>query len=391
MALRRASARRLLLAIAALAVVVVVPTVATAKSNLQVGFLDNTYATGHPSLFWADAVALDVGVMRWDVQWKEMTPTRPVKPRDPADPAYHWAATDQFVQQAAAHGLQDRVMFTLWKTPDWATKAKTAKATQMPSLTDWRNFVAACATRYSGTYVPAGASAPLPRVTAWETWNEPNAAFAFQPQKKNGKFVSPANYVKLLNALKSEVNKAVAFKPTFVAGAMYKQGNPGNPSPIQFMEGMKAAGAKFDVLSMHPYNNTPRLGLKDGTDLSKTNPRFIGVGNFQTFITRANQIFKKKYPIWVTEFGWATPAAGKSQYTVSFAQQAQFAYESILRFKQLPQVEKMMWFLIVDNPRPAINAAWYTTGLRKADLSAKPSYNSWISATQKLKRSPVHP
>jgi hypothetical protein len=390
MALRRATARRFLIMLAALAAVLVTPAFASAKSNLQVGFLDNAYATGHTEMFWSDARALNVGTMRWDIQWSEIAPTRPTDPRNPSDPAYLWAATDQFVRGAVVHGLQDRVLFTLWRTPPWATKAKTAKETQMPNLTDWRNFVAACATRYSGTYVPPGSTTPLPRVTAWETWNEPNASFAFQPQRKNGKFVSPANYVKLLNALKSEVNKAVAFKPTFVAGALYKQGNPGvNPGPIQFMQGMKAAGAKFDVLSMHPYNNTPRLGLKDGLNQSKQTPRFIGVGNFQTFITRANQIFGKKYPIWVTEFGWATPAAGKSQYTVSFAQQAKFAYESILRFQQLPQVERMIWFLILDNPRPEVNRAWYTTGLRKADLSAKPSFDSWASAASKVRKSPI--
>ena len=320
MALRRASARRFLIAIAALAAVLVLPALASANSKLQAGFLDNDYAGTYPTQFWQDAVTLKVGFMRWDMQWGEMAVTKPASPRNPADPAYHFAQTDQFVLNAAAHGLQDKVMFTLWKTPAWATKATSAKATQMPNLTDWKNFVAACATRYSGTYVPPGSTTPLPRVTAWETWNEPNASFAFQPQKKNGKFVSPANYVKLLNALKSEVNKAVNFKPTFVAGALYKQGSPGNPSPIDFMKGMKAAGASFNVLSMHPYNNTPRLGLNDGKDQSKTNPRFIGVGNFDTFITLANQIFHKKYPIWVTEFGWATPAAGKSQYTVSFAQ-----------------------------------------------------------------------
>lgn len=387
MALRRASARRLLIAIAALGAVLVLPALASANSKLQAGFLDNDYAGTYPTQFWQDAVALKVGFMRWDMQWGEMAVTRPANPRNPEDPAYHFAQTDQFVINAANHGLQDKVMFTLWKTPTWATKAKSAKATQMPSLKDWRDFVAACATRYSGTYVPPGSTTPLPRVTAWETWNEPNASFAFQPQKKNGKFVSPANYVKLLNALKSEVNKAVAFKPTFVAGALYKQGGPGNPTPVAFMKGMKAAGATFDVLSVHPYNNTPRLGLNDGKDQSKTNPRFIGVGNFDTFISLANQTFGRKYPIWVTEFGWATPAPGKTQYTVSFAQQAQFAYESILRFKQLPQVERMVWFLVRDNaPKPG---AWYTTGLEKSNGDHKPSYNSWISAAGKLKKSSI--
>ncbi|MGI9117576.1 MAG: glycosyl hydrolase [Gaiellales bacterium] len=389
MALRRASARRLLIAFAALAAALALPALASAKSNLQVGFIDNAYANSAPSAFWSDAQALDVGALRYDMQWKHIAPTKPANPRDPADPAYQWASSDQFVLGAAAHGLTDRVMFTLWATPDWATTAKTAKSAQMPNLKAWKDFAFACATRYSGAYTPAGASAPLPRVTAWETWNEPNGSFALLPQKKNGKWVSPSNYVKLLNALKGQVNAALPFKPTFVAGALYKQGSASNPTPIQFMEGMKAAGAKFDVLSMHPYNNVPRLGLKDGVAQSKTNPSFIGVGNFQTFITRANQIFGRKYPIWVTEFGWATPAVGKSQYTVSFNQQAQFAYESILRFKQLPQVERMVWFLIKDDP-PSGTGAWYSTGLRKLNDAEKPSYGSWQSAAAKLRRSPIH-
>ena len=380
-------ARRLLIAIAACTALAVTPGLASAKSNLQVGFLDNDYAGTYPQDFWPNAVQLKVGFMRWDIQWGAMAVTKPANPRNPEDPAYHFAQTDQFVQAAAAHGLQDRIMFTVWRTPTWATKATKAKTAQMPNLKDWRDFVAAVATRYSGTYVAPGQTTPLPRVVAWETWNEPNGSFAFMPQKQNGKFVSPANYVKLLNALKSEVNKAVPFKPTFVAGAMYKQGSPSNPSPIEFMRGMKAAGAKFDVLSMHPYNNTPRLGIKDGATQSRTNPNFIGVGNFDTFITLANQIFGKKYPIWITEFGLPTTAPGKTQYAASFKQQATFAYDAITRLKALPQVERAAWFLVRDNP-PAVGA-WYTTGLEKVSGQDKPSYQSWIAAATRLQTSPI--
>jgi len=383
LAIRRTAALTIsLLALLAL------PALAAANSKLKIGFLDNVYVTGQAASFWSDVDQLNVGTMRWDVQWKEIAPTRPTNPRDPADPAYNWIQTDLFVLNAAAHGLQDKVMFTLWRTPTWASSTKSKPAeVQMPRLKDWRAFVAATATRYSGRYTPPGASAPLPRVVAWETWNEPNAAFALRPQKVKGKPVSPRNYVKLLNGLKTEVNRAVPFKPTFVAGALYKQGGPRNLSPIEFMRGMKAAKATFDVLSVHPYNNTPKLGLNDGRGQSKTNPRFIGIGNFDTFITLANRIFGRKYPIWVTEFGWATPAEGKTQYTVSFQQQSRFLYESVLRFKQLPQVERMIWFLIEDNPRRT-EGAWYTTGLRKADGTQKPSWQSWISAASKLR--PAH-
>ena len=382
---------RLLPAFLAALAVLALPAIAGANADLKVGFLDNTYAEHSPDAFWADAATLNVGVMRWDLQWATIAPSQPVSERDPADPAYRWAATDAFVIGAANHGLQDRVMFTLWKTPPWAAsvKNKGALETQMPTLTAWKNFVAAAATRYSGQYVPLGASEPLPRVIAWETWNEPNAKFAFRPQYKGGKAVSPKNYVILLNALKQEVNAAAPFTPTFVAGAMFKQGSPrSNPGPIEFMRGLKAAGAKFDVLSMHPYNNTPNLGLNDGLGLSTTNPSFVGVGNFNVFISLANQIFHKKYPIWVTEFGWATPAAGKSQYTTSFANQAKFAAKSIARFRSLPQVERAIWFLIRDDisPDDPSSKAWYSTGLKKSDDVNKPSFNAWANATKSLSK-----
>ncbi len=390
MSVPSSSSRRVLVILAACLVALALPTIASAKSTLQVGFLDNAYAGSDPARFWSDAQELKVGFMRWDLNWKSIAATKPTNPRNPADPAYAFGATDVFVRSAAAHGLQDRIMFTLWATPKWASSlSKTNGSTaDMPVLTAWRDYVAACATRYSGAYIPAGQTTPLPRVLAWETWNEPNAFFALRPQKVMGKPVSPANYVKLLNTLQTQVDKAVTFRPTFVAGALYKQGGIGL-SPIAFMRGMQKAKAKFDVLSMHPYNNTPRLGLQDGLGQSKTNPNFIGVGNFQTFITMSNKIFGQKHPIWVTEFGWQTPSPGKSQYVASDAQQARFVYQSIMRFKQLPQVERMTWFLIKDEAPPTTGAAWWTSGLRNVDGSKKPSYGSWIAAASTLRKSPI--
>jgi hypothetical protein len=389
MSLRRAPIRLLVLALLALAIVAATPGPAGAKSTLQIGFIDNRLFGLDNAAYWRNSVALKVGFARWDINWRAIAPTQPATASDPADPAYDWSATDAFVRQAAQHGLQDRVMFTVWTTPNWAsgTGATSLLAVQMPRISAWREFVRACATRYSGTYTPPGATTPLPRVVAWETWNEPNGSFAFQPQRKNGKWVSPRNYVKLLNALKREVNDAVPFKPVFVAGALYKQGSPTNPSPIRFMRGMKAAGARFDVLSIHPYNNVPRLGMRDGKRESRTNPNFIGIGNFETFITLANRIFGRRYPIWVTEWGLPTPAPQKTQYTATLRQQSRFTYDSILKLKRLPQVERAAWFLIQDElPR---DGAWYTTGLETSTGQKKPAYDAWIAAAGKLRRSPI--
>lgn len=388
MQMRTTHARRILITLAACVALLAIPALASANKNLRTGFLDNSYVISDPTGFWSDAVDLNVGFMRWDLQWAHMAVNKPTNARNVEDPAYFWGATDNFVRQAAEHGLQDRIMFTLWSTPKWASSLKASGTTaDMPRIDAWRAFVHVVATRYSGTYTPPGATTPLPRVVSFETWNEPNAMFALRPQIVNGKAVSPGNYVKLLNALKSEVTKAVSFRPTFVAGALYKQGGPRSVTPINFLRGMAAANAKFDVLSMHPYNNTPRLGLKDGLDQSKTNPRFIGIGNFDTFITLSNQIFGKKRPIWVTEFGWQTPSSGKNQYVATVKQQAQFAYESVQRLKQLPQVERAAWFLLRDDP-PG-NGTFYTTGLRTFDGTKKPSFNTWMSAAMTLQRSPV--
>ena len=381
--------RRVALLVGALALLVTLPACAEAKSNLQVGFLDNAYALSAPSAYWGDAVALNVGFARWDVQWRNITSGRPAHPRDPEDPAYDWSGSDAFMRQAAAHGIADRVMFTLWMTPTWAvgTGATSSFATQMPKLRDWRDFVHACAVRYSGTYVPPGQSEPLPRVKAWETWNEPNAAFAFRPQRIKGKPVSPRNYVRLLNALKAEVSAAVPFDPTFVAGGMYKQGGPASLTPVAFMRGLAAAHAKFDVLSMHPYNNVPRLGLRDGRGQSRTNPSFIGIGNFEDFIAIANRTFHRRYPIWITEFGLPTVAPGKEQYAAPESLQATYARGAIAKLKRLPQVERMAWFLVRDElPR---DGAWYTTGLRTPAGAEKPSYAAFRDAAAKLAPSPI--
>lgn len=376
---------RVLLVPLAIACALVAPAVASANQKLRVGFLDNAWASTSPDLFWSEARDLNVGFMRWDLQWKHVAPTRPRNPRDPGDPAYQWGETDRFVQRAVAEGLDGNIMFTLWATPKWASKTPNAKGytATMPKLADWRAFAYAAARRYSGTYTPSGASAPLPRITAWEAWNEPNGYFALRPQFQNGVAVSPRNYTALLNAMGAEVRSAVPFTPTIVAGALYKTGGRNSVNPIAFLRGMKAAGARFSVLSVHPYNKVAAKGVRDGASQSRTSPAYIAIGNLDAFVALANQIFGRKYPVWITEFGWNTPAPRQRQTTVSFAQQAAFASQSIARMRAIPQVERLAWFLLRDdNPKPA--GKWYTTGLRKLDDSPKPSYGAWKQAARTL-------
>jgi hypothetical protein len=121
MQMRTTHARRILITLAACVALLAIPALASANKNLRTGFLDNAYAGSDPAAFWSDAAELTVGFMRWDMQWAHMAVSKPKDARNVEDPAYFWAQTDNFVRQAAQHGLQDRIMFTLWATPKWAS------------------------------------------------------------------------------------------------------------------------------------------------------------------------------------------------------------------------------------------------------------------------------
>lgn len=387
--------RRLLpLLLLACAALLLIPIAADAKgrqkSALKIGFAEHSYAAAAPAAFWADVADLRVQTLRWDLQWDYIAPQRPSKPCLHTDPAYNWVETDTFIRGAEQAGLVDMVMFTVWRTPDWASSMKDprSRVQEMPKVADWRCFVTAATTRYNGKFTPPGASTPLPRVRAWEAWNEPNAIFAFMPQQAGGKNVSIRNYVTLLNTMYPIVKKNVGRNALVVGGALYKQSSAQGVNPIAFMRGMKSRKARFDVLSVHPYNNVPRLGLRDGLGQSRTNPRTITVGNIDTFLTLANQIFGKRYPVWITEWGWQTKGKGyfDKQYGVTNSQQATFMKQSIAKIARYPQIQRAMWFLMRDDPpctRPC-QTPW-TSGVRTWDDNKKSSYNAWKQARARLR------
>ena len=114
--------RRIAFGLATMMFLLALPAVSSASAKLQVGFLDNAYAASDPTAFWQDAIRLHVGFARWDVQWDDVAPSKPANPRDPSDPAYHWTFTDNFVRQAAEHGLQDRKSTRLNSSHEWISR-----------------------------------------------------------------------------------------------------------------------------------------------------------------------------------------------------------------------------------------------------------------------------
>jgi hypothetical protein len=259
---------------------------------------------------------------------------------------------------------------TLWRTPAWAARSPRHPApTGVPQLAAWRSYVMAAATRYSGHH-PDPAGGVLPRVSAWEIWNESNLSRYFSPQVG-----SPELYTELLNAAYDAIKAVGArhgYRQTVAGGSLYRSGASG-VAPIPFLRGMRAANARFDVISVHPYNAVPGLGPREGE--GDTTGNNVATGNFGRLIREADRLWPGRRPrFWVTEYGWKSwPDRVQG---VAPDLQARFLRDGVRTFRALhPRVEVLVWFLLRDEPLryPDGHAGWQT-GLRYVDGRPKPSY-----------------
>ncbi len=150
----------------------------------------------------------------WQVAPNSSSRTAPrgFKASNPAAyPAHNWAQWDAIVQAAKAEGIRVDLDIT-GAPPDWADGKgaprhfTSSRFGWRPNAADYGQFVRAVATRYSGHYTPPGASAPLPKVSLYSLWNEPNFGQNLGPQyvgatnKSAGLPVAPMYYRNLLRS-----------------------------------------------------------------------------------------------------------------------------------------------------------------------------------------------
>jgi hypothetical protein len=344
---------------------------APAHAALELGLMDPTYQASQPERFEADVRALRPKVLRYDLLWSVVARERPARPADPADPAYDWSSIDVLLQGAQRAGV--KTVVTVWSTPSWAARFPAHRGPSgAPRVADWRAFVTAAATRYSGSY-PDAAGGVLPRVQRWEIWNEANLHRYFRPQ---GRTVSPRLYTELLNAaypVIKRVGAAHGFRQWVAGGSLYRSGVSGSVPPLVFLRGMQANGARFDVISAHPYNAKPALGIREGATGSMGNN--IATGNFHNLVREVDRLWPRRgVRVWITEYGWKTwPDRAMG---VRPALQASFMRDAVRLFRtRHKRVDLLVWFLIHDEPvRYSDGRPGWQTGLRFADGSPKPSF-----------------
>ncbi len=140
-------------------------TVGISDNDLYFSYSDSSAVSKHLSTI----KALGVRTVRLAVPWAAY---------EPAKGTFSWAALDAVVSAASANGLG--VLGVVNTTPAWPAPRTPSLYTPPTSPADLGTFMGALAKRY------------VSKMTAFEVWNEPNAATSYAPAPRPGRLRSPA-------------------------------------------------------------------------------------------------------------------------------------------------------------------------------------------------------
>lgn len=332
---------------------------------------------------WLDRAAeAGASKLRIDVGWPAAS--RPANPVDPADPAYDFRTADASIKAAAARGFGVLASFTY--APPWAEGANRPRSVTPGS---WRPNPAAIgaygqalARRYSGSYPdPAAPGATLPRVAAFQMWNEPNLGLYLSPQwtRKGKRYTAaaPAHYRRMLNAFYAGVKRSQPSALVVTAGTapFGDLGHRRRMPPARFVRELLRKPVRFDVLSHHPYS----VGGPFRRALNRDDVSLPDMGKLSRPLRRAERAGRalprgRRHRLWVTEVSWdssppdpqGVPSATHARWT------AQALY---VLWRQ--GVDSVFWFQVGDRaPEPSFSTT-YQSGLYLRDGRAKSSRDAF--------------
>jgi Cellulase (glycosyl hydrolase family 5) len=318
--------------------------------------------------------ATGVRVTRVDVVWSRVAPSRPGSPADPADPAYRWSRYDRIVDALGQRGIA--AIFNIYGSPSWANGGRAGQ--WAPDPDDYAAFMTALARRYDGVSRDAGGRVHGP-VEMFQAWNEPNQNRFLLPQWErdpNGGYTaaSPRIYAGLLTRAYGAV-KAVQPQAWVIGAGGGPNGTdnaPGGSTGVTtFLHGLMPYHPPADAFAQHLYTALAP-SESEATPSYRTLPDLI----------EQLDAIRPGLPILITEFGWTTrPSLLRSGF-VTETRQAEYLLQAIDELSANPRVRLAVWFNLQDN------ADW-PAGLRRANLTAKPSWTAFVQAPKFVAGGPV--
>ena len=370
---------------------------AKASSHMLVGINDEAFTLyGDPTFAFATLKTLRAQVLRVNLYWGgtkwAVAKSRPTDPTDPGDSAYDWAIYDRLVRYATQNNI--KVVFSILFTPGWANGGK-ARTTAPKNFKDLENFAYAAAERYSGLWTPPKwqqdpnnptTAQPLPKVTMWTAWNEPNNPIWLTPQYKRvgntWRVESAFQYAKICNAIYNGIHSPFLGPLPGEQVACGVTGPKGNDAPtttrpsvdpLTFLSAAHKYGMKkFDVYAHHPY---PDVGASDPPNFVPTGKRKrrVQLGNIGLLTSLISKYYGPKH-LWITEYGYQTNPPDKT-FGVSYAKQALYMKQAFAIARKNPRIDMMLWFLVRDEPA----VGNWQSGLETAKGKKKPAWAAFLS------------
>ena len=123
---------------------------AAASRGMLVGVFDPNRPFDTPDSTFPTLQNLRAQIIRVNLNWNQVAAKPPLKPTDPADPAYDWSRYDQLMLNAKKYKIQ--VLMTIFGTPRWANGNKKGINRAPRQMAFLKYFATAAAKRYSGTF-----------------------------------------------------------------------------------------------------------------------------------------------------------------------------------------------------------------------------------------------
>jgi len=422
------------------------PAAAQASRQQVAIFEEDLHLFSDPAVTLQELRHLGVEMVRVPVRWSWVAPdaksfTRPnFNAGDPnAYPSGSWSALDAIVLDAEADGIQVMLNPAAF-APLWAqgpgAHAHGGKYTTTwawePNASEFGQFVHAVAERYSGTFIPPGSSTPLPKVSVWEIYNEPNTGEALGPEALDGSRLpyAPKAYRAIADASWSALQATGHAGDTVLLGALgseghnappsrkYPQGLPGTygeMSPLQFVRELycvtptyrhylgtaarlracpttRRAYASFRAqhpvlfdasgFSDHPYDlSRPQYPPNRASSPQPDWAEFAQIPHLSAALDRIMRSFGsgKRFPIWNTEYGYITCPPNCSWHQVSPTTAAAYINWAEYLSWRNPRIASTMQYLLFDpNPRVGVpEYGGFANGLVFYGGTPKPDYYAY--------------
>ncbi len=310
---------------------------------------------------------LGVTVFQTALPWSSIAPTRPLHPKDPADPAYRWPAElDRIIAEARSHRMS--VLLMLIGAPPWANGGRSSEyAPDRPQ--DFAAFARAAARRY-------------PAVRRWMIWGEPSRANNFKPLEvqplgsriTRSQARAPRRYARLLDAAYGQL-KAQRRSNLVIGGNTY---TTGDIRPIDWARNLDLPNGRpprMDLYGHNPFSfRSPNL-RNPPSDQNLVD--FSDLGRFDRLIQRhLGRPRGKRIRLFLSEFTIPTGPDSEFNFHVTPAVQGKWITRAF-RIARVLRADGLGWIHLRDDP-PVPGATTITGGLLTWDGKRKPGFYAFM-------------